>query len=118
MTGRRVDPVTGAIYNLHLDGAPPSAEIARRLQQRPDDTEEVFRERMATFHQETGPVIDRYRCQGRLITVDGEADSDTVFDAIKRELAASFTPGGPTLSAPSPDRIRQQRPAPAPESRP
>ena len=88
MTGRRVDPVTGAIYNLHLDGAPPSAEIARRLQQRPDDTEEVIRERMATFHRETGPVIARYRCQNRLITVNGDGGSGAVFEEIRRQLLA------------------------------
>ena len=87
MTGRRVDPVTGAIYNLHLDGA-PSAEVAGRLEQRPDDTEEVIQERMATFHHETGPVIARYRCLGRLITVDGNADSDIVFREIRQQLLA------------------------------
>ena len=87
MTGRRVDPETGAIYNLHLDGA-PSAEVAGRLEQRPDDTEEVIRERMATFHHETGPVIARYRCLGRLITVDGNADSDIVFEKIRQRLLA------------------------------
>ena len=88
MTGRRVDPLTGAIYNLNVDGAPPAAAIARRLEQRPDDTEEVIRERMATFHRETGPVIARYQCQGRLITVDGGADSDSVFEEIRRQLPA------------------------------
>ncbi len=113
MTGRRVDPLTGTIYNLHLDGAPPAAEVAGRLEQRPDDTEEVIRERMATFHRETGPVIARYRCLGRLITVDGNADSDTVF----KDVAASFSSGDPTLSNPSLDKIRQQFPAPAPEPR-
>ena len=87
MTGRRVDPMTGAIYNLHLDGA-PSAEVAGRLEQRPDDTEEVIRERMATFHHETGPVIARYRCLGRLITVDGNDDSDIVFEEIRQQLMA------------------------------
>ena len=43
---------------------------------------------MATFHHETGPVIARYRCLGRLITVDGNADSDIVFEEIRQQLLA------------------------------
>lgn len=38
VVGRRLDPVTGAIY--HMKYKPPAPEIVDRLQQRSDDTEE------------------------------------------------------------------------------
>lgn len=42
VSGRRIDPVTGAIYHLKLN--PPKDEtITARLQQRKDDTEQVIR---------------------------------------------------------------------------
>ena len=41
ITGRRSDPETGKIYNLTTN--PPPAEIADRLVQRKDDTEEACR---------------------------------------------------------------------------
>lgn len=42
VVGRRLDPETGAIY--HLKYKPPPAEIADRLIQRSDDTEEKVRD--------------------------------------------------------------------------
>ena len=85
MTGRRVDPVTGKTYNLNVD-APPRSEIAGRLEQRHDDTEDVIRQRVATFHQETDPVIERYRSLDALICVDGCGEQDAVFAAIVNAL--------------------------------
>ena len=43
VVGRRLDPVTGKIY--HLIFSPPPAEVAGRLTQRSDDTEEKARPR-------------------------------------------------------------------------
>ena len=45
---RRMDPVTGKIYNARtLAGV--SAEVAGRLVQRADDTEDAVRNRLATY---------------------------------------------------------------------
>ena len=41
MVGRRMDPVTGAIY--HLKFKPPPAEVVSRLIVRSDDTEDKVR---------------------------------------------------------------------------
>lgn len=59
IVGRRQDPVTGEIY--HLTYAPPKTEeIAQRLTQRSDDTEEACRTRLRVHHENVGIVRDAY----------------------------------------------------------
>ncbi|HLL82807.1 MAG TPA: adenylate kinase, partial [Longimicrobium sp.] len=62
MSGRRTDPETGAVY--HLEHAPPPAEIAERLVQRPDDQEETVRNRLAIYRQTTAPLVAFYESAG------------------------------------------------------
>eukprot|EP01028_Stygiella_incarcerata_P001329 TRINITY_DN1221_c0_g1_i2.p1 TRINITY_DN1221_c0_g1~~TRINITY_DN1221_c0_g1_i2.p1 ORF type:complete len:469 (-),score=131.11 TRINITY_DN1221_c0_g1_i2:169-1575(-) len=80
ISNRRQDPVTGKIY--HLVYAPPeSDEIASRLTQRSDDSEETVRRRLQNFHRNIGPVMEAYRhvCQ----TFDGTRKPDEIFKDIK-----------------------------------
>jgi adenylate kinase len=76
ITGRRMDPQTGAIY--HLRFSPPPAEIASRLQQRPDDTEKACRARLAKYHSETAPIIPFYEAKGLLRRIDGVGDPSAI----------------------------------------
>ena len=79
-TGRRVDPVTGQIY--HLLFSPPPAEIAERLEQRDDDSEEVVKERLGIYQRTTSEVVTHYQQQNLLTRVDGSGPPDKVFDHI------------------------------------
>lgn len=45
--GRRIDPHTGSIYNIHSH--PPPAEAMERLEQRSDDAESLINLRLQTF---------------------------------------------------------------------
>ena len=54
ITGRRTDPETGEIY--HIAHRPPPDDIAHRVIQRTDDTEETVRQRLSTFHSQTSPL--------------------------------------------------------------
>ena len=81
LTGRRVDPETGDVYHTEFD-MPDDDEIADRLEQREDDTEEVAADRLEVYRDNTEPVVDHYREAGELIEVDGEADPDTVYERI------------------------------------
>jgi adenylate kinase len=56
------------------------------LIQRPDDTEVVFTERMATFSKQTAPVVAHYRDLGRFREVDGDQPVDTVIASIEAAL--------------------------------
>jgi adenylate kinase len=89
ITGRRTGSVSKRIYNIYtnpprvsgfcdVDGLP--------LVQRPDDTEEVFAERMKQFAELTAPVIEHYRGLGRFEVVDGEQTVETVTESIAAAL--------------------------------
>lgn len=89
ITGRRICPVCKAIYNIYTN--PPKAEglcdcDQAALVQRPDDTEQVFRERMKTFEEQTAPVIAHYRALGRFEQVDGDGPVESVVAAIDAAL--------------------------------
>jgi adenylate kinase len=89
ITGRRISPA-GRIYNIFTN--PPKTEgicdvDGSELEQRSDDTEEVFRERMKAFEQKTSAVIEYYRSHGnRFAEVDGNLDVDEVTKSIRAAL--------------------------------
>ena len=76
ITGRRQDPVTNTIYHLKFN--PPPAEIAARIVQRSDDTEEACRARLKKYHGETTPIVPFYEAQGLLRRVDGVGDPKAI----------------------------------------
>ena len=84
ITGRRLDPDTGDIY--HTKFKPPPADIAGRVTQRKDDTEEACRARLEKYHSETAPIIPFYEAQGTLKRVDGNAAPDEVSQRIEQVL--------------------------------
>lgn len=89
ITGRRIS-ANGAIYNIYTN--PPKVEgicdiDGSPLEQRKDDTEEVFEERMKAFHQKTAAVIEYYRSHGgRFAEVEGDAPVEDVTKAIRKAL--------------------------------
>lgn len=85
IVGRRSDPETGEIY--HLTFRPPPAEIVDRLVHRKDDTQEACRARLDKYHRETEPVVEHYKAQGILHSVDGTATPDEVTERIQSALA-------------------------------
>jgi adenylate kinase len=88
ITGRRICP-EGHIFNIYTH--PPQVDglcdvDGLRLEQRKDDTEEVFWDRMKVFEEETAPVIPHYREQGRFTQIDGLQDVPHVTQAIRSAL--------------------------------
>jgi adenylate kinase len=89
ITGRRISPA-GRIYNIYTN--PPKVEgfcdiDGSRLEQRKDDTEEVFHERMKAFEAKTAAVIDYYRTHGgRFAEVDGDQPVEQVTKSIRAAL--------------------------------
>ncbi|XP_031391291.1 adenylate kinase 2, chloroplastic isoform X2 [Punica granatum] len=83
VVGRRLDPVTGKIY--HLKYSPPETEeIAARLTQRFDDTEEKVKLRLRTHHQNVEAVLSMY--EDITIKVNGDASKWDVFKQIDNAL--------------------------------
>ncbi len=81
ITGRRTDPETGRIYHVTFD--PPPSDVAGRLVQRKDDSEEVLRQRLSEYHEKTDPLIPYYERAGLLRRVSG---TGSVGDVQKRTL--------------------------------
>ena len=59
-----------------------STQFVRRR----DDNEEVVRSRLEAYYAQTEPLIDYYRSQGKLKSVDGMAEIGAVHRAIARAL--------------------------------
>jgi adenylate kinase len=89
LTNRRICKMRGHIYNL-VDRSPIHPGICdadgSELMQRPDDTEDVIRERIHAYERHTRPLIDYYSAQGLLYEVDGVGDPDAVMTDIKKVL--------------------------------
>jgi adenylate kinase len=89
LTGRRTCPVCGRIYNVHLQ--PPHVNEkcdvdGTALNIRNDDREEVIRERLSTYEQQTRPVADHYERKGRLVVIDGSLAVNEVSEQIFRAI--------------------------------
>jgi adenylate kinase len=88
ITGRRICQ-QGHIFNIYSH--PPKVEgvcdvEGSELEQRKDDSEEVFWDRMKVFDKETAPVLPHYRDQGRFIQIDGLQEVEDVTSAIETWL--------------------------------
>jgi adenylate kinase len=87
MTGRRSCPVCGEIYNIYFK--PPKSDNVcdthpyAQLIHRADDNAETVRARLATFEEQTKPLIDYYRNNHVLNTVGGGGDTDSIYREIE-----------------------------------
>jgi len=86
VTGRRNDPETGNVYHLTFD--PPPTDVADRLVQRKDDTEEVFGKRLEEYAAKTAPLIPYYEEAGLLRRIAGIGSKDEIRDRIAAAVDA------------------------------
>ena len=84
ITGRRSDPTTGRVYHVKFD--PPPAELAARLIQRSDDTEEVLGKRLQEYHEKTAPLIPYYEKTKLLRRIDGVGSMEQIRERISAVL--------------------------------
>lgn len=89
LTGRLVCRKCGATYHSKFNK--PKAEnvcdlCGGELYTRDDDKEETVKNRLLVYKNQTQPLIDYYTKKGMLKTIDGEADTDTVFAEICKAL--------------------------------
>jgi len=89
LTGRRICPACGTIYNVHLQ-PPRKGDLCdkdgSKLVIRDDDREEVIRERLLAYERQTRPVAEYYASRGRLVSVDGDSPVEQVSEWIFREI--------------------------------
>lgn len=87
LTGRRQCPLCGTLYNT--SSKPPKVDglcdlDGTKLVIRDDDREDVIRERLSSYEQQTRPVLEFYRAAGRqLVEVDASSQPpDKIFEKI------------------------------------
>ena len=82
--GRPLD----AVLFFDLDDARATVRALGRAYEegRPDDTPEVMARRLAIYHEQTEPVVERYRAAGTLRTIDAGASVDDVFAQIQEAI--------------------------------
>lgn len=89
LCNRRVCEGCGATY--HLINQPSSAgdlceKCGSKLMVRKDDKPETIRERLATYHRLTEPLVEYYRNQGKLFEIDGSTTIEAATEATLRIL--------------------------------
>lgn len=89
MVGRRVCKTCGATYHVEFnkplkDGICDNCGSA--LIQRPDDTESTAVNRLDVYDAQTAPLLNYYKAQGLLKSVNGDQPFDKVFSDIKEVL--------------------------------
>lgn len=89
MSGRRVCLNCGATY--HIVSLPTKEEgicdkCGKEVVLRDDDAPETVQKRLSVYHEQTQPLIDYYKKQGVLKSVDGTRPMEEVFADIVRIL--------------------------------
>lgn len=87
LTGRRICPVCGEIYNIYLKPPKvdnrcdlhPEAELVHRA----DDAPAKIRVRLETYARETAPLLDYYERSGRLHRINGTQEVESIFHDIQ-----------------------------------
>lgn len=76
-----------AVVLLELDDA---VLIERMLARgRADDTEDVIRHRLEVYREKTAPLIDHYRQQGLLLSVEAQGSVEAITERIEQALQGS-----------------------------
>jgi adenylate kinase len=92
MTGRRNCPVCGEIYNIYFK--PPRNDNVcdyhpyAQLVHRVDDNVETVKARLATYEEQTRPLIEYYQRAGLLRTVDGTGEREEIYQKILSQINA------------------------------
>jgi adenylate kinase len=75
------------VIELKVDDAVLIGRVEQRIKEsggvaRADDTPETLKNRLAVYYKNTAPLLEYYKKQGKLVTVDGMAPIDEVTKAI------------------------------------
>lgn len=89
LTGRRTCSKTGKLLNVYFSPQNELDECAKaggELLQRDDDKEEVIGNRLKVYAAQTQPLIEHYKAQGLLRTIDAQGEMDEVLGRIEKAL--------------------------------
>lgn len=112
VVGRRSDPATGKIY--HVKFSPPTdPQVAERLTQRSDDTEEKAKVRLETYYKHAQSIQKHYADMVRRI--DGNRERSKVFEDIAAVIDVSVNSRNVSLSEADPEYAESSKGIPVAE---
>ena len=88
MVGRRSCPVCGEIYNVYFK--PPKADNVcdlhpeAQLTHRADDNSETVQARLATYENQTRPLLNYYQALNLLSSIDGTREPEAIYTDIEK----------------------------------
>ncbi|MBO9666450.1 MAG: adenylate kinase [Bdellovibrio sp.] len=90
LTGRRVCKSCGAVY--HIVSKPTKTEgkcdnCGGEVVQRNDDKADVIETRLKTYQEFTSPLKEFYKKSGKYIEVDGNRDTELVYNEIEKIIS-------------------------------
>lgn len=87
ITGRRSCPKCNGSFHIDFIGdTDVCPDCGAQLIIRKDDNPETVKERLSVYSRQTAPLIDYYKGQGKLVTVNGNLSISKVFDEIVKVL--------------------------------
>lgn len=91
LTQRRSCPSPSCQAVYHLVYNPPAKpntcdKCGAELYQRDDDKAETVKNRLATYHEKTQPLVDYYTKAGKIYTIPGTGDIDKIFEQVKKAI--------------------------------
>ena len=91
ISGRRSCPDCGKVFNVFTSPADPAEACPKtgaphKLYQRPDDNEATVAERLKVYDEKTKPLIDFYRGQKLLYSIDAEGNVADVQERLNAAL--------------------------------
>ena len=95
LTGRRTCGSCGAIYNIYFSAPKTSNKCDKcgsALQHRSDDNEQTVGNRLQVYQQQTAPLVNYYRAQGKLRTVRGVGAVSAIFKNVTDIIESQIRP--------------------------
>ena len=95
LTGRRTCGSCGAIYNIYFS-APKTTnkcdKCGSALTHRSDDNEQTVANRLKVYQQQTAPLVNYYKAQGKLRTVRGVGAVSAIFKNVTDIIESQIRP--------------------------
>ena len=78
------------VIELHADRQELVLRMLRRAkaENRVDDNPETIAQRMEVYDRQTSPLLEYYRQQGKLVSIDAFGSQDEVFERIRQHIEA------------------------------
>ena len=89
LSGRRTCSLTGKTLNIYFSSENEIDQCLSKggeLLLRDDDNEESIAKRIEVYEEQTEPMVDFYRSNGLLHTIDGQGSVDDVYGRLKKLL--------------------------------